>query len=362
MPISLRHGQVPADGPALVAATTVTRALRNGKWVSHESGSAKRNHERYSRPYTVNFPDIFCRTANNVTIYDNYLCLYNDELLVDHLTFSLGRRSELYSSDAFILSLEKSLREKIDSLEKNAAVEDELTLVVHNEGGGTWGHWLIQNLPKILLFLTAYPSAKVALPEGYRGSNYEASARAYGITDARIVRLRRDRPTTLRRAAFLDPLYRDEAVHPLALDLLRDVKHQPQSERSSVLFVKRNSGGREIANWAEIENALNANDIPYRSLGSAHFEEQVAIWRCTDKIAAVLGSDFSSIIFAQHGSSVVSISPNTHGDVFFMDLAAATGVIWNEIICGRIVEKLEPLRRSSFYVPPDPLIQFMRFD
>lgn len=51
---------------------------------------------------------------------------------------------------------------------------DGLAYIAYNEGSGTWGHWLIHILPRVIIFLRMYPFGKVIIPDDYRYKKFQS--------------------------------------------------------------------------------------------------------------------------------------------------------------------------------------------
>jgi Glycosyltransferase 61 len=357
--ITLR-GNIASEVRTLIQATTVTRQPRIGATAMDRSGSAKFASPRFTAPYQVHFPPVRLRVVENVTLVQEYIALHDAGVITDHLYGIREGAKPVLSGPANM---------RLDRFRTNERVDPRLvdtpTLVIHNEGGGTWGHWVVQGLPRVLWFRRVMPEGKIAVPRDYlmEANNFGRILRLYGVEHDDVVPLSRDVSWRLREAVFIDPLSQPMGVHPAALEVLREQcpRLAPPPNASDRTFITRATGGndRGIDNAAEIDAI--ASDLGFRPtrLGSTHVEQQIATWQHGAAFMSVLGSDLTNLVFAKPGSDVLSITPDFHGDMFFFDLAAAVGLRWHELLCGHIVEKREPRRSSSFAVDPRVFRDFL---
>jgi capsular polysaccharide biosynthesis protein len=263
-----------------------------------------------------------------------------------------------------LVSAIDALAPRMDSAAKEAIDVNELTLIVHNEGGGTWGHWIVQNLPRVILFKQKYPDAKIALPEGYRGGNFAFSLSLFGIEWNSVFPLNHAKSYRFKQAAFIDHLYDlDGVVHPAAIDVLSQAIIPDAEEFTPPrIFIERSKSvmRRNIENISEITDVAKSFGFSYGKLGRVPVTKQASYWREGTHFCSILGSDLTNIVFAKPGENVISITPEIHGDNFFLDLAAAKGLVWNEMLCGQLATRREPIGHSSFEVDPRIFHEFLK--
>ena len=261
------------------------------------------------------------------------------------------------------------LRQEIRGIDGTISDEfaDQSALVIHNEGGGTWGHFIIQNFPKVLLFLRNHPEGKIVVPRphaeltSHSGRLFEL----YGIPQTSLLPVDRDKNYRFRELVIMDFLYDfpSAAIHPIALDLLDQSFTEPDlavpflSKDTRAVFIERsnNIATRAIANQSELQPFLAKHSVTATRLGVEHVRDQVRTWRNSRLIISTLGSDLANIIYSRPGTRILALSPDWFGDNFFYNLAVAKGVQWNELRCGQLVEKAELLHLSSFQVNCDIL-------
>jgi capsular polysaccharide biosynthesis protein len=294
------------------------------------------------------------------------MALHDAGAIVDHLTTFRGRADGSFHLEEATAALIKQHLDQFRLYHGEPEVIGELTLIAHNEGGETWGHWIVQNLPKILLFKRLHPHGRIALPLAYTepGNNFGLSLRFYGIEPESIVALDKHKSYLFRNAAFVDHVSHAGAAHPLVFYLLQSVADKIQVDLISprlLLFIERATRrpSRGIENISEVAQCAMEKGFVRGPLGGVPFDGQVAIWRSATHFLSVLGSDFTGIVFGKAGQEILSITPDFHGDLFFFDLAAAKGMVWHEMLCGQRAKERTPPQDSSFSVGRNTFSSFL---
>ncbi|TGN50058.1 glycosyltransferase family 61 protein [Paracoccus liaowanqingii] len=346
---ALRSGGEDVEVHPLLPQQVDRRQLKVGRLLLDNSKSQKyTNVDRYMHGYTVAFPEISCRIIRDVVVH-GLIPVHESGAIVDHLRHYYPAGNAPESSTKLLAGrVDEAIKQKASY---GAEYEEcpHLTLVVYNEGGGTWGHWVVENFPKIPLFLARFPEGKVALPIGYKNNNFGALLDVCGISRDSIFFY--SGPYRLKQAAFIDHLYEEGTVHPWVIDYFKGASCT-RPLRPSRLFIERAARTREITNLPEVKRVAQEHGFTSKPLGSATLQEQVEQWTRADCLLTTLGSDLTNIVFCQPGPRLFVISPDFHGDRFFIDLAAAFGCEWNELLCGTIVEERSPRNTSSFSVSP----------
>jgi hypothetical protein len=225
-----------------------------------------------------------------------------------------------------------------------------------NEGSGTWGHWIVHNLPRVVLFLEAYPNGRVVVPRSYFGAGIHSACgqvlELLGYPRERFVLVSPGEVLNLEETFFIDLLFQNGISHSLALDVLRrlpgiarNIVGNKQSGR--LTFIRRlHENRREISNVELLSSALEQRNIQfYRCLPS--LTSQIEVWRTSKIVTGVLGSDFTNMVFGG-ADRVLMITPEWFGDIFFYGLAGQLAVEWNEVFCGELVQRRNPIQDSSF--------------
>jgi capsular polysaccharide biosynthesis protein len=363
--LSLRSDpSVTSEVRSLFDPVCVTRQPILGTLMKDRSAANRFSWARYNGTYETEFPDVRLVVLENVSLVDEIAAIHHGRVITDHLIgFTKGPDGKM----GLMGSSKERLAVATDRLAAAPAGDpiDDITLICNNEGGGTWGHWVVQTLPKVLLFKKAYPSGRIALPQSYMrpDNNFGLILSLYGIGPESVLPIVRGGITRLRKAAFVDHLYFDHAVHPKALEILGEIQI-PSSETMlppRILFDRSTSAPtRNIENIEEIAKIAKAAGFARGRPAREPVALQATLWRDGTHFLGVLGSDLTNIVFAKPGSHVLAIAPDFHADTFFFDLAAAKGLVWHELLCGRIEVKREPMKSSSFHVEERVFGNFLR--
>jgi hypothetical protein len=105
----------------------------------------------------------------------------------------------------------------VDTPKRSEEVLQE-TVIIARFGAWTWGHWLGELLPKIVVIVDAFPNRFFfAVPQTYNTpewKNFSRSIAAYRVPPQRLVLLEPDRAYVLKRAWALTSIWSDHAMHP----------------------------------------------------------------------------------------------------------------------------------------------------
>jgi len=335
----------------LVPAMTATREPSVGR-VWHDA-AARPSFSRDVRPCIISFADLYAWHIPDALVTDQFLVHDARNLYCDSSIMVSGASAEKVGQAC------QNLANRFSAIPPRPVVEDhadELALVLHNEGGGTWGHYLVQMFPKVLLFCERFPKGKVIVPETYAAGNSSFSQLfdLYGISRDRLIGVDGDKTYRIGEAILLDfPFdFAHGAIHPAALDLLDRFEHAmaPAVTPQGAYVRRLPHAARATVNQEQVAAELATVGIPAMTMGDRSVQDQAAMWHDHGLIVGTLGSDLANIVFARPGSRVLVLSPDWFGDTFFYNLATARGIHWHEIRCGRMGERVEPERHSSFNV------------
>jgi hypothetical protein len=234
-------------------------------------------------------------------------------------------------------------------------------------GMATWGHWLGELLPRIVVVENRYPGRfRYALPRhvvqwekmhpAYR--RIHESLAAYGIGDDRIVQMEPGIDYRFTELYALTPVWMARSLHPQAGELMRrnimllPPEHEPEPR---VALLRTDTRGRNIENIEALRPMLRGYGFVFIETAPMPFVEQVAVFRGAQAIAAVLGSAMTGLIYAPRGVRVLSMAPESFGDNFFYGLTQERQGSFVDLR-GTIGE-LDPARRdnSGFRIEPDVL-------
>jgi capsular polysaccharide biosynthesis protein len=340
----------------IVPQVTVTRNAMPGR-VWHDAHANAAN-QRAFLPQTITFPDLYAWHIPDALVSQQ--CIVHDDR-------NIYCDSSILVSSASAQTVEQICRNFVSRFLGLPAApiidtySGEQALVLHNEGGGTWGHYLVQIFPKVLIFCERYPDARVIVPDVYATGNSSFSQMfdLYGIPRSRLIGVDGQHSYRFGEVVLLDFPYSFDrgAAHPLALELLDRFDHtNPPDLTPRGAYAERLAhSDRAVVNRGEIADELALADIPAMTMGDRSVRAQAAMWHDHDLVVGTLGSDLTNIVFARPGSRVLVMSPDWFGDSFFYNLAMARGVGWHEIRCGRMGERKDPVRASSFHVDPEML-------
>lgn len=246
-----------------------------------------------------------------------------------------------------------------------AEVENE-TVLIARFGIFTWGHWLCELLPKLVLAENACPGRfSFAIPEEVFSAPEAAlpfvrmreSLAAYGIGRGRVVALRGDRDYRFSRLFAVTPVWSGFMLHPGAASAMRtSLRARAEAPSFRRLAIRRVPGwGRELQNFAELETLLREGGFALRMMGVYPFLEQVAAFAEAELLFAVLGSDLANLVYAPEGIKVIAAAPSVFGDRFFLALVQERR--------GRMIDLRGPVtlpdkrtpHRSAFTIDPAEL-------
>lgn len=308
---------------------------------------------------TVEFPEVYARLIKDVQLCNGHVVYDESFVYTDNSIFSL------FARDA--AALERVANSCIAQIgEARGARVVRITdpvLLTSNEGSGTWGHWVVHNFPKIALAGPAYPEFRIMMPAAYNGSrrSFGELARLCGIADDRVIGIRPELRYRIDHAAIVDFLYHDGSIHPHSLGIFDALSNACATRALSehVLIERTTPAKREISNHDDFRRQMSRAGFKAVALGNEPVHAQIATWGHGSEFCSVLGSDLVNIVFGSAGASILSITPAWFNDDFFFELAAARGMVWNELVCGKMDVERSPIHRSAFSVDEAALGAFL---
>ncbi len=203
-------------------------------------------------------------------------------------------------------------------------------LIVGRFGVSTWGHWIGELLPKMVLAEQAYPGRfRYALPRHVTDpaqthsvwSSIRESIVACGIDLSRVLPVDDDKDYRFTGLWGMTSLWSDHMIHPAASAILRRAtSHIAPNGPSKLAVIRDDRYRRKIANADEIYALLAQHGFQSEATGLLSFVEQVARFKALEQVFSVLGSDLTNLIFATDGVRVISAAPDVFGDRFFYAL------------------------------------------
>lgn len=236
------------------------------------------------------------------------------------------------------------------------------TVVIARFGAGTWGHWIGELLPKIVLIEAAFPfQFRYAVPEAYLSpgwGSFKQSLEAYGIRGERLIPLKSDRAYRLRDACCVTPIWSDHLMHPAACERMRCGFGIPMPIKSGrrVALARRQEHARRLENWDRLASLLTQEGFEIVDIGSLDFRAQVQTFSESDVVVSTLGSGLTGLIYSPPGVLVLSLAPYLFGDRFFYAMIVDRRGRYVDLR-GPIEEMDEAIpHRSSFTISPDRLM------
>ncbi len=342
----------------LVGRQTVHYTPQLGTVLRDES-AGKRDVRKY-RKLTIEFADVHAWHIEDAVLTDQFIVHRGADVFVDSSILTHYRRQRTPEQVLETLAARLGARPP-PPIED---YQDATALVMFNEGGWTWGHHLVQNLPRILLYLRHFPDARIVLPRAFRvgaENNFARSFEEFGISGDRQILVDRGCSYKFKELVILDFLFDFDGfmAHPLAIDMLSNSRTATAAAAvagGGGIAIERDGETRAIANQAACEAVLREHAVVPRKLGAETLAAQITAWQGERFFAATLGSDLANMVFAPAGARVLALSPDWFGDEFFYNLAVAKTIQWNELRCGTL-GVLHPTakHRSSFQVDPELL-------
>ncbi len=332
----------------LVDATTMVRQPRQGV-VVRDPAAEDRGQRRFD-PVEVRFEPVYAWHIPDATISDEFAVHDERHLYVDSSIHCATLPTSEW--DGAVADLHRRIARSTPTPD----IVDATVLVLHNEGGGTWGHYLAQNFPKVLLFLKQFPHGRIAVPRPHAtgSSSFARLFDLFGIPRSTLLPLDAGRSQRVREAVLVDFAwsFQHATIHPVALDLYAAAEAPPRDvpQARGIFITRPGKSARGIANIDAVVAALERRRIVPQTLGSADILDQIAAWRAGLPMIAIQGSDLANMVFARPGTQVLSLSPIWFADSFFFNLAAARELVWSEQFCGEMGEYVEPIRFSSLVV------------
>jgi capsular polysaccharide biosynthesis protein len=339
------------------ATSELRKPLRGCVW--HDKASGYTIKRRFSARQ-IRFADTVARRID-APLLAKEMVLFDEKRMYLDTSIEL-EYSPKYYLPAVTQRCAEAIKASVDAPVDDQFREDTL-LISHHEGGGTWGHYLIQSIPRMLLFLDAFPSGKIAIPTWHAqgAPGYGEALAFYNIPTERLARIEASTVYRFKEAILLDFLFNFKAAapHPKVLPFLRSVPlcHNGAEAGNKAAFIKRRADThRLIGNESAVDAVMARHRIDVYGPDSLPLRTQIELWQSHDLVITTLGSDLTNMVYARAGTRVLVLSPHWFGDIFFFELSVAAGVRWYELRCGDMAWRAERAEGdSSFNVEADLL-------
>ena len=231
-------------------------------------------------------------------------------------------------------------------------------LLIGRYGISTWGHWIGELLPKILMAEDAFPERfQYVLPASVIGVDLDVQSIWTRILESLTVcRIDRSRVYPLEvnahyrfeRLFAVSSVWSDYMMHPAASQTLRHRVQHIRADGPQKLAVVRHPRFRRIAaNADEVYALLAQRGYVSEATGLSSFSQQVARFKAADAVFGILGSDLTNLLFSPQGVDLVSIAPDVFGDRFFYAIILDRDGTMADIR-GPIVEQDKVEHKSTF--------------
>jgi len=269
------------------------------------------------------FPPIYVAQLNDAQVYGGTNLVFVQDAVICH---------DLYDFERDYTSEELHGRHVIDAKKKRMrlvrsdATPEHLPVAAAflDACAPNYAHWLTEVLPRIAAFCSVEQHANVPIiiDDGLHPNIMESLALVVG-NDREIIAL------PVGRAINVGILYVTSVTgyvpferrntrlvghshgvfSPAALELLRNkidavdngAENQSWPEK---IFLRRNSGLREVANVAELENLMTSRGYTIIEPEKLTFIQQVKLFKNAKKIVAPTGAALSNAIFCKPGTQV----------------------------------------------------------
>ena len=238
-----------------------------------------------------------------------------------------------------------------------AVTIDRPCLLASRFGEWTWGHWLLDMLPKIVLaerhapqrFTYAVPFGIVNPASGFYARSVLDSLAAYGVAPSRLLRIH---PGNVYRFDTLFDIagVSGKAMHPGVLQALRDVQGGPPVLRRVTAILRTPPSIRCLANSHPIRNLLVEEGAVFLNALTASFGEQIAACRDSDVIVGDLGSNLATIIYAKPGTGLVTLAPANWHDDYFTKLFQRLGLVQADVRGCALPAPGQPFHHASVVI------------
>lgn len=211
---------------------------------------------------------------------------------------------------------------KVGSWPGDALEVPQTAVLIARFGIRTWGHWLGELLPKVVVVEAAFPMKysyilpqEVATAPGFK--TLLESLQYYGIGFDRLLLLPPGK-YRLRKLLSVSSVWNPTKMHPEAADLMRGSSRPVEtSARRKVALLRTESSTRNVFNLSEVKKLLTDSGFETVETGRLSFSEQVHTFATAETIVGVLGSGLTGLPYCRQGVRVLTLAPGKWGDLFF---------------------------------------------
>ena len=214
-------------------------------------------------------------------------------------------------------------------------------LYVGNQGSFNYGHWLLEDLPRLKaveVLRRLYPGETVTLvlprQDWFNNRMRERSSRLFAGGRLAISFVDPDTAYAFPRLYHATPVkHAGVAKSPAALAHLdRTLRARARGlglglrSRARRLFVGRNPlRERVLLNGGAVHDLLRARGFEILDTERMSVAEQVALFARAEAVVGIKGAGLVNTVFCPAGTPVVYLAPETFQDPYYRDIAAARG-------------------------------------
>ncbi|MBR0653917.1 glycosyltransferase family 61 protein [Plastoroseomonas arctica] len=204
------------------------------------------------------------------------------------------------------------------------------TMFLGSAGSFNYGHWLVDDLPRLaalpLLRTTAPVRLLMVAGGGPMDQVRQDSVEALCGVGAEVVWLRPDRVYRCDGLSYATPV----SCHPMlksphALEWLANRVAAPAAGRTRLYLARGVSSGRSLLNEAALWPLLAARGFVRVEAAALSFADQAGLCAGTAMVAGVMGAAMTNTLFAPPATVVGHLAPEGWLEPFYWDLAAMRG-------------------------------------
>jgi hypothetical protein len=233
-------------------------------------------------------------------------------------------------------------------------------VIVARYGFWTWGHWLGELLPKMVMVEAAFPARfRFIVPDTEdvpQWRNFRDSIRAYGISPDRLILVKPGKTLKLKKPWAVTSIWSDYVIHPAAAEQMRcALPQKPLAKPRKIAIFRQQAEARALVNWDQIAAGLTDRGYEVVEMAGLDFESQVQIFRESRAVFGTLGSGLTGLIYAPVGVQVMSVAPHLFGDWFFYALVADRRGRYADVRGPIVTPDPNIPHRGSFSIDPDQI-------
>lgn len=287
---------------------------------------------------------------------------YTSEELHGHMAIKPG------AGMAFVFAMGKS-----DSFEEVAEAAAFTDAVAPN-----YAHFMTEVLPRVHMFVRHAPAHVPLVIDAGLHANLVAAIRLVAGEDRVLIRLEAGQILRVRTLWVMSvcgyvPFERRPGTarlkdhsqgifSPVALCSMRDaikaaLQVAPDAPAGRKVFIRRNSGYRNVINAQEIEDRLVACGFEVVEPEKLTFAEQVALFSSASVVVGATGAAFANLVFCQPTCRLVIMIAELKGTSYYywQNMASACG---NRVtyVLGQIADRHFRSIHSDFHVSPEDVL------